>query len=536
MAIIHGVQRCVCEWSYTTALQTANPFRDVDLDVVFTHQDGQTWAVPAFWSGGQTWRIRFAPPLAGHYTFHSVCSNASDTGLHGQAGELIAAAYEGNHPLYSHGPVRVSANQRHFAHEDGTPFFWLADTWWMGFTQRLAWPGDFQALAADRLAKGFTTVQIVAGMYPDMDWYDPRGANEAGFPYDRELTCINPAWYDMADLKIQYMVHVGLMPCIVGCWGYFLSWIGTERMKKHWRYVIARWSAYPVVWCLAGEGTMPYYLSRTPEQDAALQQEGWTEMGRYVRKADPMHRLITIHAGGNGVGRDNVNDDNVLDFDLLQTSHGGYRDAPHMLELVTSQVARTPAKPVIDGEANYEGIGYGNYDEVQRLTFWACMLSGTAGHTYGANGIWQVNTREKPYGPSPHGNTWGNRPWDVAMHLPGSFQMGVGKRLLQRFRWWEFKPHQEWVNPAATVENPWLHYAAGIPDEVRVIYMHGEVWGCKVRVQHIEAGAHYSAFFVNPATGEEHLLGDVIAEADRSWLVPQQPELHDWLLVLERAG
>ena len=66
MAIINGLQRTVCEWSYTAALQTANPFRDIDLDVVFTHQDGQTWTVPAFWSGGQTWRIRFAPPLLQH--------------------------------------------------------------------------------------------------------------------------------------------------------------------------------------------------------------------------------------------------------------------------------------------------------------------------------------------------------------------------------------------------------------------------------------------------------------------------------------
>ena len=45
-------------------------------------------------------------------------------------------------------------------------------------------------------------------------------------------------------------------------------------MKKHWRYLIARWGAYPVVWCLAGEGTMPYYLSKTPKEDADTQKHG----------------------------------------------------------------------------------------------------------------------------------------------------------------------------------------------------------------------------------------------------------------------
>jgi len=45
-------------------------------------------------------------------------------------------------------------------------------------------------------------------------------------------------------------------------------------MKRHWRYLVARWGAYPVVWCLAGEGTMPYYLSIAKERDAAEHAPG----------------------------------------------------------------------------------------------------------------------------------------------------------------------------------------------------------------------------------------------------------------------
>ena len=532
MTNLYGIQHSVSEWSYTAVRQRANPFQEVDLDVVLAHEGGQTWKVPAFWSGGQEWRVRFAPPLPGRYEFRTECSDISDSGLQGKTGALVAEAYVGNHPLLQHGGLRVSTDHHHLEHEDGTPFFWLGDTWWMGLTQRLTWPDDFQRLAADRIAKGFTVIQIVAGLYPDMDWYDPRGMNEAGYPYDQELTQINPAYFDMADLRIQYLVRSGLMPCVVGCWGYFLSWIGVERMKKHWRYLIARWGAYPLTWCLAGEGTMPYYLSKTPEQDAITQKEGWTELGRYVRATDPMQRLVTIHAGGNGVGRDNVVDDSVLDFDLLQTGHGGYKSIPNTMSMITAQVARVPAKPVVDGEVNYEGFLYGNFDEVQRLAFWGCMLSGAAGHTYGANGIWQVNTREKPYGPSPHGNTWGNRPWDEAMRLPGSAQLSLGKHLLQRYAWWEFKPHQEWVDPAAGPENPWRHYAAGIAGQVRVIYMFEQVWGRKVHIRHLEQEVHYSACFVNPSTGQEYPLGEVSPEADGSWLVPQQPEVRDWVLLL----
>ena len=37
---------------------------------------------------------------------------------------------------------------------------------------------------------------------PDMPERDPRGANEAGFPYDEGYTQVNPAYFDMADLRI----------------------------------------------------------------------------------------------------------------------------------------------------------------------------------------------------------------------------------------------------------------------------------------------------------------------------------------------
>ena len=203
--------------------------------------------------------------------------------------------YTGSNPLFQHGPLRVAASHRTFEHADGSPFFWLADTWWMGFVKRLSWPEDFQVLTADRVRKGFSVVQIVAGLYPDMPERHPLGANEAGFPYDEGYQHINPAYFDMADLRIRHLAENGIAPCVVGCWGYYLPILGVEKLKRHWRYLVARWGAYPAFWCLAGEGTMPYYLSKTPEHDAALQKAGWTEVARYVRGLSPYRNPITIH-------------------------------------------------------------------------------------------------------------------------------------------------------------------------------------------------------------------------------------------------
>ena len=108
-------------------------------------------------------------------------------------------------------PIRVAADRRHFEHADGTPFFWLGDTWWMGLCERLKWPDEFHTLAADRKTKGFTVVQIVAGLYPDMPAFDPRGKNEAGFPWTENYGRIRPEYFDQADQRLASSGRSG--PC-----------------------------------------------------------------------------------------------------------------------------------------------------------------------------------------------------------------------------------------------------------------------------------------------------------------------------------
>ena len=522
-----GIARCVVEWSYNSGKAYADPFNDVELDVVFTDPQGHEQTVPAFWAGEQTWRIRYSPLAAGRYTYRTVASDQGD--LHGRRGVLEVSAYEGSNPLRKHGPMRVAADQRHFEHADGTPFFWLGDTWWMGLCSRMRWPEDFEQLAADRVKKGFTVIQIIAGLYPDMPPFDPRGANEAGYPWEEEYARINPAYFDAADLRIRYLVESGLTPCIVACWGYFLPIMGIPKIKKHWRYLVARWGAYPVVWCLAGEGTMPFYLSKTKKEDAAAQKAGWTEVARYVRSIDPYHHAVTIHPTDNA--RNQVEDPSVLDFDMLQTGHSDRKSIPNTENQITGSLLGDPRMPVLDGEVCYEGIMEASRQEIQRFMFWTCILNGAGGHTYGANGIWQVNTREQPYGPSPHGRSWGDVPWDVAAELPGSGHIGLGKGLLMRYAWWRFEPHPEWVDPHWSKEDYQKPYAAGIPGEVRVIFI-PPAWN-PPSVESLEAGVAYRAFYFDPKSGKEHELGGAIPDSTGAWPAPITPTFADWVLVLE---
>jgi hypothetical protein len=522
-------QNCVSEWSFSSGKAYRDPFNDVELDVVFSGPGGQH-RVPAFWAGEQNWRVRYAATQPGQYTWKTVCSDASNADLHGKSGTLDVAPYDGNNPLYRHGPIRVSSDKRHFEHADGTPFFWLGDTWWMALCQRMRWPADFQTLAADRVRKGFTVVQIVAGLYPDMPQFDPRGANEAGYPWEPGYARINPAYFDMADLRMEYLVNRGLVPCIVGCWGYYLPILGEQKMKRHWRNIVARWGALPAVWCLAGEGSMPYYLSKNQQADADAQKHGWSEIGRYVRGIDPYRHLVTIHP--SSAARVTVDDPSVLDFDMLQTGHGDRASIPNTIKLVTGSYSESPTIPVLVGEVCYEGIQEASRQEVQRFMFWSCILSGAAGHTYGANGIWQVNTADQPYGASPHGRSWGDTPWDVASQLPGSGQLGIAKKLLGRYEWWRFEPHPEWVEPRWTSKDYMQAYAAGIPERVHMFFFPS--WNSNV-IKGLQAGSTYKAFFFNPANGREYPIPSVDRDDTGNWKPAAPPIFQDWILVVEKA-
>ena len=571
----HATQNRMAEWAYSSSKAYDDPFNEVTLDLLVTDPDGHTQTVPAFWRGAQTWGVRYASSRIGLHHYRTRCSDADNPDLHGQAGTVEVAPYEGDNPLFRHGPLRVASSGRHLEHADGKPFFWLADTWWMGLAKRLPWPQGFQLLTADRVEKGFTAVQLVAGLFPDMPPFDPRGANEAGFPWDREFTRINPAYFDMADRRIDWIVNNGLLPSIVGSWGYFMDFAGEEALRKHWRYLVARYGAYPVVWTVAGEALMPHYsnphwddiyatalqpdrpsasdgiVAKTRLQSADLParvrerqdavRSAWTRVARYLRSIDPYHHPMTIHPGTGGIwSYDHVDDPSVIDIDITQCGLHDILTFPQILDEVASQVPKLPRMPRFLGESCYEGEGGWNWENVQRLMFWGSVLNGAAGHTYGASGIWQVNTRAEPFGPSPRifGESFDQDPWEEAMHFAGSRQVGLGRGLLERYPWWRFEPHPQWVThvgghyfkPLQEYIRP---FAAGIPREVRIFFI---PMRNLITVTEIEPGIAYRALYFDPRKGREFDAGTVTPDERGAWQPPKPPIIQDWVLVLEAQG
>ncbi len=524
---------------FTAQRPHSDPFNEVTLDVAFTDAGNKTRKVPAFWAGGDKWKVRYASPLAGTHHWQSICSDAQDAGLHGVKGTVDVVPYTGDNPLFKHGPVRVAADRRHFEYADGTPFFWLGDTWWMGLSHRLHWPDEFQRLAANRKEKGFTVVQIVAGLYPDMHPFDPRGANEAGFPWEKQYTCIRPEYFDAADRRLRHLTEQGITPCIVGAWGYYLPWMGVAKVSAHWRYLIARYGAWPVVWCAGGEANLPWYLAKNFPSDDRTQVHGWTEVLRFIRATDPYRRPLSIHptAINRYTARNATDDETLLDFDLMQTPHGQREAVPVLVRAVRETYRATPVMPIIDGEASYEMLGDTLPTRWTRAMFWLSMMNGAKGHTYGANGIWQLNRPGQPHGPSP---TVGSPPsgygiitWEDAMELPGSTQVALGKRFFESLPWTQLTPMPESVVWADGPHGDPLTapQACGIDDKLRAVYV---LDSRAIVVSRLKPGMAYRSTYFDPVSGGSSPAAAITADAKGAWRCDPPKHGHDWVVLLER--
>jgi hypothetical protein len=501
------------QFTFTSKVARDDPFNRVTLDVLFTDPAGTHRRVPAFWAGEKNWKVRYASPVVGPHRFRSECSDTKDGDLHGVEGTVQVEPYKGENPLYVHGPLRVAKSQRYLEHADETPFFWLGDTWWMGLSKRLAWPDEFQKLAGDRKSKGFNVVQIVAGLYPDMPAFDERGANEAGFPWEKEYARINPAYFDAADRRIAYLVEQGIVPCVVGAWGYHLPWLGQDKMRQHQRYLYARWGALPIVWCVAGELNLPYYLSPDFPNKGERQTAEWEKVLAYARSINAFDRPITAHPTGVGhlSMRGAVSDVSLLDFDMIQTPHGQMEAVGPSVEAVRFSQAAKPILPTVNAEPSYEMLFDKTPPDVVRRIFWVCWASGVKGYTYGANGIWQLNRRDKPYGNSPWGGGYGKIAWEDAMNLPGSTQVALGKKLLEGYAWQRFEAQTAWATwaekqPADPPLGEWIwleeNAAADAPVGARVFRRSFEL-PADVRVNEASLGVTADDAFTLWLNGEK---------------------------------
>jgi hypothetical protein len=537
MTDVRTAQNVPVELSFAGSAPETLPATSV---AIVRDPSGTERRVPCFWDGKQ-WRARIAPAVLGRHEVQPSWST-------GESATVVVDPYEGDNDLYRRGaPVRQGP---HLARTDGKPFLWLGDTWWFGLGQRIS-DDEFVALAKHRAAQGFTVIQIVAGLHVDVEPFSPIGNSAAGWPWTRGFGAINPAWWDDADRRIKALIEAGLVPCIVGAWGYYLQFMTDAQMEEHWRNVIARWGAYPVIFCAAGEVALTFYqrpFTPVSAEKALELNTRWTAMMRYIRATDPHRRLLTAHPAPGASQYSTVESlramgNDEFDINVLQTGHSDVHSLPLTFEVVDRELGRPGGHPVMNIEVNYEGIGSGSFHPMQRFLWWSHMLSGCAGFTYGAQGLWGMEDE------SYDGLTgsWGEVGWREASQLPGAAHLGWGRQFLDELRWEELRPVPRTVRTRQLLTGPLRPYAAAIGDDYVLAYLPAiAMMPDLLAFQHLglELGSphtSYSVIFVNPRNGKRK--DPITLKTDDAGFLrlaagtlTGAPSMDDWLIEVLRVG
>ena len=110
----------------------------------------------------------------------------------------------------------------------------LADTWWFGLSKRLS-EKDFIDLAALRAGQGFSAIQLVVGVPPEVGPENENAKSQVGFPWKLDGH-FNQEYLKFAQDRIQYLNDRGFVVIVYGAWGHqnYRNLGCPQRAYHHW--------------------------------------------------------------------------------------------------------------------------------------------------------------------------------------------------------------------------------------------------------------------------------------------------------------
>ncbi len=523
--------------AFETVRDYANPFLDLSVMAEFKGPSGRTIRREAYWDGGRSYKVSFAPTEVGVWNY--TLSAPADSGLDGVNGEVEAIPYSGQLDIYKHGFLKVSNNGRYFTYDDGTPFFWLGDTHW-GFIAGEKWDESnyektdsmFKYMADKRAAQDFTIYQT---NLRSESWMRMPGRKSATHFWDDDHIGILPDvsfYQEEVDKRMQYLADLGFVNALGFAWG--SSVVGRLDLQKNLaRYIVARYGALPMVWTLAGESA-GYFASQRQECI-----DGWREVALLVQELDGYGQLQTTHYTNERPYCDYYVDEDWFDFTLNQAGHG---DLPISTTYIEEHRKNHPDKPFVEAESLYEycstlepnGSRLCTAGMMRRIAYLTMQLGG-AGYTYGAQGIWD-HVWDKPKEPNPFNrfNQFGIT-WYEAIEAPGAEQLRYMRRMYEEQKWYEMAPANELKPQGDSFSDPLF---AGVmdpqvmatPDRSRVLSYYPESVFRPIAMCGLTAGTYEVQWF-DPRSGEYISVGEIAPE-NGNWAGLGRPGAGDWMLVL----
>ena len=424
----------------------AQKYCKVILNATFTGPENSSYTVPGFWDGENTWRIRFTPTLPGDWSY---TINSSDNQIDAPENDGGFTTVEPSdrdisvNPNYR-GFLKVSDNSRYLTYADGTPFFWMGGTLWDGNGKIAVFDPDYKTYVDNRKGKKYSVLQVLIKLGGDMQSQKPKHAyppdwdsNEGGTIFNNEYDEINPLNFQWTDKRFKYIADAGMVPVIVFNEGYTINLMSTAELKNFFRYCVARYQAYNVLWIICAE----YGYADDVNKVRGL--------ANFVHGLDEMGHLTTIHVGPPWPysSSKEFHGEEWIDFHMQQAMSYSGNNPADIYQYVQDDYQLTNPLPVIMDETEYEGDKIRDpiptNDHIRQAAWKAHMAGGF--YTYGAG---QLSWRYHLAGLDN-------------VDLPGSFDM---QRLVEFFspmEWWKLAPRDELVSSGHCLyseESEWKQY------------------------------------------------------------------------------
>ncbi len=370
---------------------------ETSIAAEFVSPSGTTNLVPGFRDGRNIWRIRFQPDQPGRWEYRTICSNPNNRRLHHQRGQFLCTAIEPGSRFAKHGPVKRVRNQAYFQHQDGTPFFWIADLASNGV--RMSSDKDWRYYCEARIRQGFNAVQWRLSAKPDAQNETPL---MNGTP--------NLRFFQRADRRIEAMDQAGLLSVI--------ELTDTDHaegeptaLKEITRHAVARWSANNVAWLLSPNTV-----------DAEKTVRFLNDLSECFSDSDRFLVLLAFPERARKI--------NLADFPWID----GISTTASSLENLRALIATNI--PVIAATRQLENSivnGVRIDDSTIRNEVWPRLLRlRAAGYTYGAAGVrdWDASLENSADLPL----------WQKSIFLPGAKQQAFVSHLYAELPYWKLKP------------------------------------------------------------------------------------------------
>jgi hypothetical protein len=503
------------ELAFTVSAAVGNPYTDIDFHVLFVNGP-DTLLRPAFWDGGEVWKVRFASPVdQGIWNWQVQAEGEVIAPVEPRNGQLKAVPYTGENALLRHGLLRMSEGGRNVVHADGVPFLLVGDTPWA-----LPWRATRETAtvyARNRQERGFNAALLMT-ICPDRDAEGPDARDtEHGFARafsdirDGHINVINTAYFQYLDSLVSILIDHGIVPVhqpVFHGYGWkgqnVLGWnMVPEEYARFCQYLVARYGARPAFWLVSGDS----HGTNAGVEEGGIAVEKWDA----YRQPTGLHYSPFDDYRGDWMEPDaylhynkSFQDAPWLDFQWCQTGHGG----AHLYHKVERMYDNQPVKAVANGEPTYEGIR----DPANGAGWWQgeeawmqLMSGGTMGVVYGAGGLWNWKITPEESGWPEWANS--NVSWREAIELEGSRYVGLLARAFEGLDFADLEKRWDLAGGSPCLAKTGQLYVCYLPEGKADITLEALPSGLEV-------------FWFNPLTGASE-PGGTTTEGSRNFVSPK---------------